>query len=49
MNLPKQSRPVMRDVSREPLKAQLQGSQICPCTLLPEPIRSICCAIAHCC
>jgi hypothetical protein len=33
MNLPKQSRPVTRDVSRDPLKAQVQGSP-CPCNLI---------------
>jgi hypothetical protein len=27
MNLPKQSRPVIRDVSREPIRARVEGAQ----------------------
>jgi len=27
MNLPKQSRPVIRDVSREPIRAHVEGAQ----------------------
>jgi hypothetical protein len=27
MNLPKQSRPVMRDVSRDPIRARVEGAQ----------------------
>jgi hypothetical protein len=34
MNLPKQSRPVIRDVSREPIRARVQGAQVDP---VPNP------------
>jgi hypothetical protein len=36
MNLPKQSRPVIRDVSRDPIKARVEGAQ--------PPFLSICLA-----
>jgi hypothetical protein len=49
MNLPKQSRPVMRDVSQAPLKAQVEGSQsnLCifcrtKCDELPGVLRVLC-------
>ncbi len=50
MNLPKQSRPVMREVSGDPLKARVEASQIqCViCNALPFPANLACKAIFHC-
>jgi hypothetical protein len=54
MNLPKQSRPVIRDVSRDPLRARVQGSApvtppppFDPCGHLPIPLNWICEAALH--
>jgi hypothetical protein len=54
MNLPKQSRPITRDVSRDPITARVQGAQVDPvpnpwllqclnrCRLLPGPEGGAC-------
>jgi hypothetical protein len=54
MNLPKQSRPVMRDVSRGPIRAQVEGAQLDTCLwacrrTYPQPgeDRNICEGLCH--